>query len=105
MKKQILTEKEYRDQVLKYEDDFRAGMGAEAIYELLKEMDLDQLSAELRAELREASGQKKLRIIKRLEVVEAFRSSGNRPEWMIMTIVPVIPPEPVSYTHLHGSAG
>ncbi len=93
MKKQILTEKEYRDQRLKYEDDFRAGMGAEAIYELLKEMDLDQLSAELRAELREASGQKKLRIIKRLEVVEAFRASGNRPEWMIMTIVPVIPPE------------
>lgn len=93
IKKQILTEKEYRELVLKYEDDFRAGMGAEAIYELLKEMDLDQIYTDLRAELRDASGQKKLRIIKRLEVVEAFRSSGNRPEWMIMTIVPVIPPE------------
>ncbi len=92
-KKQILTEKEYRDQVLKYEDDFRAGMGAEAIYELLKELDLDKLSEELRNELRDASGQKKLRIIKRLEVVESFRASGNRPEWMIMTQVPVIPPE------------
>ncbi len=93
MKKQILTEKEYRDYVLKYEDDFRAGMGAEAIYELLAEMDLEALSKELRAELNESNGQKKLRIIKRLEVVEAFRASGNRPEWMIMTIVPVIPPE------------
>ncbi len=92
-KKQILTEKEYRDQVLKYEDDFRAGMGAEAVYELLKELDLDKLSEELRKELQDASGQKKLRIIKRLEVVESFRASGNRPEWMIMTQVPVIPPE------------
>ncbi|MEG2570084.1 MAG: DNA-directed RNA polymerase subunit beta' [Clostridia bacterium] len=93
MKKQILTEKEYRDMLVKYEDDFKAGMGAEAVYELLKEMDLDKISGELREELRDASGQKKLRIVKRLEVVEAFRTSGNRPEWMIMTIVPVIPPE------------
>ncbi|MEG2377959.1 MAG: DNA-directed RNA polymerase subunit beta', partial [Clostridia bacterium] len=90
MKKQILTEKEYRDMLVKYEDDFKAGMGAEAVYELLKEMDLDKISGELREELRDASGQKKLRIVKRLEVVEAFRTSGNRPEWMIMTIVPVI---------------
>ena len=93
MKKQILSETEYRDYLLKYEDDFRAGMGAEAVYELLAEMDLDALSKELRDELRDASGQKKVRIVKRLEVVEAFRSSGNRPEWMIMTILPVIPPE------------
>ena len=90
---QILTEKEYRDMREKYEDDFRAGMGAEAIKELLQELDLDQLSKELTAELRESSGQKRLRIIKRLEVVESFRLSHNRPEWMIMDVVPVIPPE------------
>ena len=93
MKKQILTEAEYRDMREKYEDDFRAGMGAEAIKELLQELDLDQLSKELTAELRESSGQKRLRIIKRLEVVESFRLSHNRPEWMIMDVVPVIPPE------------
>lgn len=93
LKKQILTEKEYRDMRLKYEDDFKASMGAEAVYELLCELDLEKLSVELRGELQTATGQKKLRIIKRLEVVEAFRSSGNRPEWMIMTVVPVIPPE------------
>ncbi len=93
MKKQILTEAEYRDMREKYEEDFRAGMGAEAIKELLQELDLDQLSQELTAELRESSGQKRLRIIKRLEVVESFRLSHNRPEWMIMDVVPVIPPE------------
>ena len=93
MKKQILNEAEYRDMREKYEDDFRAGMGAEAIKELLQELDLDQLSKELTAELRESSGQKRLRIIKRLEVVESFRLSHNRPEWMIMDVVPVIPPE------------
>ncbi len=93
MKKQILNETEYRDMREKYEDDFRAGMGAEAIKELLQELDLDQLSKELTAELRESSGQKRLRIIKRLEVVESFRLSHNRPEWMIMDVVPVIPPE------------
>ena len=93
MKKQILTEAEYRDMREKYEDDFRAGMGAEAIKELLAELDLDQLSKELTTELRESSGQKRLRIIKRLEVVESFRLSHNRPEWMIMDVVPVIPPE------------
>ncbi|MGM9649969.1 MAG: DNA-directed RNA polymerase subunit beta' [Butyricicoccaceae bacterium] len=93
IKKQILTEKEYRDMREKYEDDFKAGMGAEAIKELLQELDLDQLSEELRAELRDATGQKRVRLVKRLEVVEAFRQSGNRPEWMIMDVVPVIPPE------------
>ncbi len=93
MKKQILTEKEYRDMVEKYEDDFKAEMGAEAIKKLLAEIDLEELSAQLRAELKDASGQKKLRIIKRLEVIEAFRQSGNRPEWMILDVVPVIPPE------------
>ncbi|MBE6992523.1 MAG: DNA-directed RNA polymerase subunit beta' [Ruminococcaceae bacterium] len=90
---QILTEKEYRDMREKYEDDFSAGMGAEAIKELLAKIDLEELSEQLHAELKEASGQKKLRIIKRLEVVEAFRLSGNRPEWMIMDVIPVIPPE------------
>ncbi|NLL35487.1 MAG: DNA-directed RNA polymerase subunit beta' [Clostridiales bacterium] len=93
MKKQILTETEYRDMLEKYEDDFRAGMGAEAIKELLSEIDVDAMSAELRAELKDATGQKKMRIIKRLEVCEAFRQSGNRPEWMIMDTIPVIPPE------------
>ncbi len=93
MKKQILNEPEYRDMREKYEDDFRAGMGAEAVKELLAELDLEQLSKELTTELREASGQKRLRIIKRLEVVESFRLSHNRPEWMILDAVPVIPPE------------
>jgi len=93
VKKQILTETEYRDMLEKYEDDFKAGMGAESIKELLHELDLEKLSKELRAELRDASGQKRMRIIKRLEVVESFRLSGNKPEWMIMDAVPVIPPE------------
>ncbi len=93
IKKQILTEREYRDMREKFEDDFEAAMGAEAIQKLLKELDLEQLSAELKAELKNATGQKRVRIIKRLEVVEAFRQSGNRPEWMIMDVVPVIPPE------------
>ncbi len=92
-KKQILTEKEYRDMREKYEEDFKAGMGAETIKALLAEIDLEELSRELRAELKDASGQKKMRIIKRLEVSEAFRQSGNRPDWMIMDVVPVIPPE------------
>ena len=92
-KNQILTEKEYRDMREKYEDDFEAGMGAESIKRLLQDIDLEQLSSSLRAELREASGQKKLRIIKRLEAVEAFRLSGNDPTWMIMDALPVIPPE------------
>ncbi len=92
-KKDILSEKEYRDLYEKYEDEFRAGIGAEAIKELLEEIDLDKLSAELKEELESASGQKKARIIKRLEVVEAFRQSENKPSWMIMDVIPVIPPE------------
>jgi DNA-directed RNA polymerase subunit beta' len=92
-KNQILTEKEYRDMREKYEDDFDAGMGAEAIKKLLEEIDLESLSAQLRAELKEASGQKKLRLVKRLEVVEAFRMSDNKPSWMILDVLPVLPPE------------
>ncbi len=91
--KQILDEKEYMDKREKFGDDFEAGMGAEAIKKLLCQVDLDALSAELREELNSNSGQKKAKALKRLEVVEAFRSSGNKPEWMIMDIVPVIPPE------------
>ena len=90
---QILSEREYREMEEKYENDFKAGMGAEAIKELLEQIDCDQLAAQLREELKNASGQKKAKIVKRLEVVEAFRQSGNRPEWMIITILPVIPPE------------
>ena len=92
-KYQILNEREYRDAREKFEDDFKAGMGAEAVKELLSEIDCEQLSAELRAELKDASGQKKAKIVKRLEVVEAFRQSGNRPEWMILDVLPVIPPD------------
>ena len=92
--KQVLSEKEYRDEVEKYGyGAFRVGMGAEAIQELLKAIDLEKDSAELRNALKDATGQKRARIIKRLEVVEAFRSSGNRPEWMIMDVIPVIPPD------------
>ena len=90
---QILTEREYREMREKYEDDFKAGIGAEAIKELLQQIDCDQLAAQLREELKNANGQKKAKIVKRLEVVEAFRQSGNRPEWMIIDILPVIPPE------------
>ncbi len=90
---QVLTEKEYRDMREKYEDDFRAGMGAEAVKELLDRIDLDALSEQLREELKTASSQKKLRLVKRLEVVEAFRESGNKPSWMIMDVLPVIPPD------------
>ena len=90
---QILTEREYREMREKYEDDFKAGIGAEAIKELLQQIDCDQLAAQLREELKNASGQKKAKIVKRLEVVEAFRQSGNRPEWMVIDILPVIPPE------------
>ena len=92
-KKQILTEKEYRDSVDKFGYKFKAAMGAEAVKELLMELDLEKLSKELRADLEDASGQKRIRTIKRLEVVEAFRLSGNRPDWMILDVVPVIPPE------------
>ena len=92
-KNQVLTEKEYRDMREKYEDDFKAGMGAEAIKELLEQIDLEELSVQLREELKTASSQKKLRLVKRLEVVEAFRESGNNPAWMIMDVLPVIPPD------------
>ena len=90
-KKQLLTDAEYKSAREKYEDDFRAGMGAEAIKELLAEIDLDALSKELREKLAEASGPKKVKIIKRLEIVESFRKSGNRPEWMILETIPVLP--------------
>ena len=93
VKNQILSEKEYRELREKYEDDFDAGMGAEAVKKLLSDIDLEQLSTQLREELQHASGQKKARIVKRLEVVDAFRLSGNKPEWMIIDVLPVIPPE------------
>ena len=92
-KKQLLNEKQYRDMREKYEDDFKAGMGAEAIKKLLCEIDLDKSCDELREELDGATGQKRVRILKRLEVLEAFRQSGNRPEWMILDVIPVIPPD------------
>jgi len=93
MKKQLLTETEYREAREKYGSAFKAEMGAEAIKELLKEIDLDKLNEELRTELKEVSGQRKIRAIRRLEVVEAFKKSGNNPEWMILDSIPVIPPE------------
>ncbi len=92
--KQVLSEKEYREEIDKYGyGAFRVGMGAEAIKELLEAIDLEKDSEELRKGLKDATGQKRARIIKRLEVVDAFRNSGNRPEWMIMTVIPVIPPD------------
>jgi DNA-directed RNA polymerase subunit beta' len=92
--KQVLSEKEYRDAVDKWGyDAFRVGMGAEAIDELLCAIDLETESAQLKAELEDASGQKRVRIVKRLEVVEAFRKSGNKPEWMVLKVIPVIPPD------------
>ncbi len=92
--KQVLSEKEYREELEKYGyTAFRVGMGAEAVQELLKAIDLDKDSEELRKGLKDATGQKRARIIKRLEVVDAFRNSGNKPEWMIMTVIPVIPPD------------
>jgi len=93
MKDQILSEKEYRDYREKYEDDFQAGMGAEAVKKLLQDVDLEALSQQLHTELKDAAGQKKARIVKRLEVVDAFRISHNKPEWMVIDVLPVIPPE------------
>ena len=90
---QLLTEREYHEMREKYEDDFQAGIGAEAIKALLQQIDCDKLAEELREELRNANGQKKAKLVKRLECVEAFRQSGNRPEWMVIDILPVIPPE------------
>ena len=91
--KQVLTEKEFRDAYEQWGNKFRVGMGAEAILELLQAIDLEKDSAELKAGLEDATGQKRARIIKRLEVVEAFRASGNKPEWMILQVIPVIPPD------------
>ena len=101
-KKQLLTDDEYRSARERYEDDFRAGMGAEAIRELLAEIDVEKLAAELKAQLAESAGQKKVKIIKRLEVIEAFRKSGNRPEWMILETLPVLPPDIRPMTQLDG---
>ena len=91
--RQVLSEKEYRDAYEKFGNTFRAGMGAESIKELLEAIDLEKEADELKKDLKTSTGQKRARIIKRLEVVEAFRTSGNRPEWMIMTVIPVIPPD------------
>lgn len=92
-KKQLLMENEYRAAREQYGNSFKAEMGAEAIQKLLQELDLDKMSEELRAELHQTTGQKKVRAIRRLEVVEAFRKSGNNPAWMILNVIPVIPPE------------
>ena len=92
-KKQLLNETQYRDMREKYDEDFKAGMGAEAIKTLLEEIDLDKLSEELKAEAETATGAKRAKLFKRLEIVEAFRQSGNRPEWMILDVIPVIPPD------------
>ncbi len=101
-KMQTLSEKEYADMREKYEDEFRAGMGAEAIQELLAEIDVEVLAKELREELETATGQKKARILKRLEVVEAFHQSGNHPDWMILNVIPVIPPDIRPMVQLEG---
>ena len=92
-KNQILTDAEYKKLREYYDDDFQAGMGAEAVRKLLQDLDLEQLSESLRAQLKDAAGQKKAKIVKRLEVVDAFRLSGNKPEWMIIDVLPVIPPD------------
>ena len=92
-KYQLLSEAEYREYTEKFHGRFKAGIGAEAIKKLLEEIDLDELSAELRKEIRDSTGQRRVRAVRRLEVVEAFRASGNKPSWMIMDVIPVIPPE------------
>ena len=89
----VLSERQYQEYLELYGNDFRVGMGAEAIRELLAQVDINELAIELKSELAKASGQKKMRIIKRLEVVEAFRKSGNSLEWMILSVIPVIPPD------------
>ena len=91
--KQVLSEREYQKAKEDFGDTFRVGMGAESIQELLQRIDLDKESKELKAELKASTGQKRARIIKRLEVIEAFRESGNNPDWMILTVIPVIPPD------------
>ena len=103
VKMQLLNEREYQENIEKYgRDAFRVGMGAEAVKELLAGLDINALSESLHAELEGASGQKKIRIIKRLEVVEAFRKSGNKPEWMILDVIPVIPPDIRAMVQLDG---
>ncbi len=101
-KGQTLDEKDYDEYRLRYEDDFKAGMGAEAVKELLADIDLEELSASLKEELETASSQKRMKLLKRLEVVESFRLSGNRPEWMILDVIPVIPPELRPMVQLEG---
>ena len=91
--KEILSEQQYREAKEAYGDRFQAAMGAEAIKKLLADIDLEELAADLRKKLKDASGQKKIRIVRRLEVIEALRLSGNRPEWMVMDVIPVIPPD------------
>ena len=91
--KDIIREQQYRELQEQFGDSFRAGIGAEAVKEMLENIDLEELSKELREQLKEASGQKKIKLIRRLEVIEALRLSGNRPEWMIMEVIPVIPPD------------
>ena len=94
IKAQILTEKEYHDAEEKYgRGTFKAEMGAEAIEKLLKEIDVEKLAESLKKELEGASEQKRVKLVKRLDTVESFRLSGNRPEWMVMNVVPVIPPD------------
>ena len=101
-KMQLLDEKQYADAYEKYEDDFRAEMGAEAIRELLEEIDLEELSAQLKKEIEEATGQKRSKLSRRLEIIESFRMSNNRPEWMILTVLPVLPPDIRPMTQLEG---
>lgn len=91
--KQVLTEREYRNAVEKYGYEFEVGIGAEAVKKILEKIDLEAQSAELREDLKDATGQKRVRTIRRLEVVEAFKKSGNKPEWMILEAIPVIPPD------------
>ena len=102
VKGQTLDEKDYDEYRLRYDDDFKAGMGAEAIKKLLSDINLEELSAELKEELEIASSQKRIKLLKRLEVVESFRLSGNRPEWMILDVIPVIPPELRPMVQLEG---
>ncbi len=101
-KYQLLDDREYREYYERYENDFRVGMGAEAVKELLAEVDVEALSKQLKEELTTATGQKKTKLIKRLEVVESFRLSGNKPEWMILDVVPVSPPDIRPMTQLDG---
>ncbi|MCR5662072.1 MAG: DNA-directed RNA polymerase subunit beta', partial [bacterium] len=102
-KMELLDEAKYREAREQFGSGFRAGMGAEAILELLKEIDLDKLYEELTAEVRDQTGQRRAKAMKRLEVVEAFRKSGNRPEWMVLTVIPVIPPDLRPMVQLDGA--